>query len=76
MAPSQEPLPPFSGDETACPKCSHDQAYTEYKAKAEPPSGTPLPWGSEFPERLERRCARCDYQWDEALNPPTDEDGA
>ncbi|MFD5788635.1 hypothetical protein ACFWH1_18680 [Streptomyces sp. NPDC127037] len=22
-----------------------------------------------LPERLERQCERCDYQWDEALNP-------
>ncbi|WP_055693244.1 hypothetical protein [Streptomyces prasinopilosus] len=71
MTPSPEPLPPFSGNETACPKCSYDQAYTEHKVKAEPRTDSELPWNSDFPERLERRCARCDFIWDEALNPPT-----
>lgn len=62
-------LPPFSGDNTVCPKCSHNQAYTEHKPAGEPSSGRFSGIGE--PERLERRCARCDYTWDEALNPPT-----
>jgi hypothetical protein len=69
MAPSPKPLPPFSGDETTCPKCSHTQAHTEYKPQGEPRSGSGS-WGIGDPERLERRCARCDFIWDEDLNPP------
>lgn len=66
-----EPLPPFSGDEPTCPKCSHSEAYTEYKPEGAPGSGS-LNWGagSGRVERLERRCGRCDFTWDEAINPP------
>lgn len=59
-----KPLPPFSGDDATCAKCSNVGAYTEWR-------------GAEYPapayrqqERLRRRCARCEYEWDEALNPP------
>lgn len=75
MSPSQTPLPPFSGDTPTCPKCSHNAAYTEYKPEGELRSGT-VGWGNGQPERLERRCARCDFIWDEAINPPTPKDGA
>lgn len=61
-------LPPYSGDDTQCPKCSNIGAYTEHKKAGEPGSGSPI--GIGLPERLERRCSRCDYEWDEALNPP------
>lgn len=64
-----EPLPPYTGDEPTCPKCSHTEAYTEYKPANEPRSRS-AGWGAGMPERLERRCARCDFIWDEALNPP------
>lgn len=57
-------LPPYSGDDTQCTKCSNIGAYTEWKA-AEGLGRTVLK-----PDRLRRRCARCDYEWDEALNPP------
>lgn len=63
-----KPLPPFSGDSPTCPKCSHTEAYTEHKPAGEPRSGEFAGIGQ--PERLERRCARCDFVWDEALNPP------
>lgn len=64
-----KPLPPFSGDNTQCPKCSNHGAYTEWK-EAET-------LGSSYlqRERLRRRCTRCDYEWDEAINPPA-KDGA
>jgi hypothetical protein len=76
MAPSPSPqaLPPFTGDKPVCAKCSYGQAFTEYKTKHEPRSGDVI-GGHGLPERLERRCARCDFVWDEALNPPA-QDGA
>jgi hypothetical protein len=61
-------LPPFSGDDAVCAKCSNVGAFTEHKAEGEPRPGNFVGLGE--PERLERRCARCDYVWDEALNPP------
>jgi hypothetical protein len=64
-------LPPFSGDDPVCPKCSYAQAFTEYKPEGEPRSGRGSGMGE--PERLERRCARCDFLWDESLNPPADD---
>jgi hypothetical protein len=61
------PLPPFSEAPT-CPKCSYHQAHTEHKAENEPRSGRASGLGE--PQRLQRRCARCGFIWDEALNPP------
>lgn len=55
--------PPFSGDEPRCIKCGNEGAYTEWKA-AETLGGTVL-----REERLRRRCARCDFGWDEAIVP-------
>ncbi|MFD8509652.1 hypothetical protein ACFV27_00700 [Streptomyces antimycoticus] len=63
-------LPPFSGDETVCAKCRNLEATVTYRQ--------PLGRGlmdrfnghlrrTTLPERLERQCTRCDYQWDEAL---------
>ncbi|WP_202234458.1 hypothetical protein [Actinacidiphila reveromycinica] len=65
-------LPPFSGEETECVKCSHLDAFTRFRPAC--PRGL---WEyngrtdmrGPLPERLERQCQRCDYQWDEALNP-------
>lgn len=68
MAPSPEPLPPFSGDHPTCPKCSAGQAFTEYKTERDPRTGNAINGLGQ--ERLERRCARCDFIWDEAVNPP------
>jgi len=66
-----EALPPFSGDNPTCPKCSHTSAYTRYRAAGEYSSDEPSRFGpSGKGERLERSCARCDHVWDEALNPP------
>lgn len=64
-----EPLPPYSGENPTCAKCSHTEAMTEYKAQGEPRSGSGS-WHGMGRERLERRCLRCGYQWDEDLNPP------
>ena len=67
-------LPPFSGDTTTCPKCSHTQAVTRHRAAGEPGSRDPITFGrSPKGERLERECWRCDFVWDEALNPPIEE---
>lgn len=59
-----EQLPPYSGDEPRCSKCSNVGAYTEWQ-EASRLGKTIL-----APEHLRRRCARCDYEWNEALNPP------
>lgn len=65
-------LPPFSGDETECTMCSNPLAYTVYRQAIsrviEEYNGR-LERRGPLPARLERRCQRCDYQWDEALNP-------
>ncbi|MEU0671333.1 hypothetical protein ABZ330_00275 [Streptomyces sp. NPDC006172] len=63
-----ESLPPFSGDDAKCPKCSNEGAFTEHKKAGVPRSDGY--GGMRLPERLERRCGRCDFTWDEALNPP------
>ncbi|MEU2487103.1 hypothetical protein ABZ593_21150 [Streptomyces sp. NPDC012617] len=65
-------LPPFSGEQTECVKCSAIEAFTRFRPAC--PRGM---WDynrstamrGPLPERLERQCQRCDYQWDEALNP-------
>lgn len=67
-------LPPYSGEETACPKCSHGEAHTVYRS---PLSGRLLrDWNDgavqrgPLPERLERECRNCGFTWDESLCPP------
>jgi hypothetical protein len=67
-----EPLPPYSGDETDCPKCGYIQADTRYRA---PRPKSLWEWNDQtiprgpLPERLQRTCSRCDFTWDEALAP-------
>jgi hypothetical protein len=61
-------LPPFSGDDTTCCKCSNEGALTRYIAENQPSCG--LRVGLGRPQRLERRCTRCGFEWDEAINPP------
>lgn len=67
-------LPPYSGRETTCPKCSHPEADTQHRAPVR--RGT---WDRDdngvlrvgpLPERLERRCENCGFAWDEDLCPP------
>jgi thymidine kinase len=66
-----DPLPPFSGDEPTCTKCGHIGASTLYLAHGEciHDPGPEISIGYEANERLHRECRRCDYAWDEALNP-------
>ena len=64
-----KPLPPFSGNSPTCPKCSNSDAFMKYKPQGEPRSGMGN-WGINLPERLERRCARCEFIWEEQINPP------
>jgi hypothetical protein len=61
---AERPYPPYSGDDTTCPKCggSVGQSYQ--------PAGTR--WGGQGymrygqgPEWLLRECLMCDYQWPE-----------
>lgn len=63
------PLPPYSGDDATCIKCSNVGARTTYRRFGEPGYGQ-VGVAANFPERLERECNRCDYRWNEALNPP------
>lgn len=63
-------LPPYSGDDSLCPKCLSGEAITWYR-----PAMGFFPahqWNGGLrrgpqPERLERECARCAFKWDEAL---------
>jgi hypothetical protein len=57
-------LPPYSGEDALCPKCSNIGAYTEWL------EANRLGASELDPERLRRCCSRCDYTWNEALNPP------
>lgn len=57
--------PAFSGDASQCIKCAYGTAYTEWKP-AEKMGDTIL-----RAERLRRRCARCEFEWDEAIVPPS-----
>ena len=67
-------LPPYSGDNPTCLKCSHQGAITRHRAAGEHGSGDPATFGpSPKGERLERECQRCDYVWDETLNPPEEQ---
>ncbi|WP_328434530.1 hypothetical protein [Streptomyces sp. NBC_00425] len=63
-------LPPFSGVETVCSKCLSSDTYTWYrpaKASMPPDEFNGALRRVALPERLERQCTRCDFQWDEAL---------
>lgn len=57
-------LPPYSGDDALCPKCSNVGAQTEWR-EASRMGVTVL-----TPECLRRCCNCCDFEWDEAVNPP------
>lgn len=59
-----EPLPPYSGEDALCLKCSNTGAYTEWREAHR------LGAAELKPECLRRRCNRCDYEWNEALSPP------
>ncbi|MEU4256295.1 hypothetical protein AB0B42_00555 [Streptomyces fradiae] len=61
---NRQPLPPYSGDDAECPKCSNLGAYTAWQP-AEKLGGHQL-----TEEHLRRECKRCNYRWKEALNPP------
>ncbi|WNI20350.1 hypothetical protein [Actinacidiphila sp. ITFR-21] len=68
---SGELLPPYTGEMSPCAKCANPEAFTRYR----PALGHGLlevngvMTRGPLPERLERTCQRCDYQWDEALAP-------
>lgn len=67
-----QPLPPYSGEETLCAKCSYPEAYTIYRRASFHPVAEDYngpTYRGPLPERLERCCQRCDYKWDEALAP-------
>jgi DNA-directed RNA polymerase subunit M/transcription elongation factor TFIIS len=67
-------LPPFSGDTPTCAKCGHKEASTRFRSAR--PRAIWHDWNDAtimrgpLPERLERECDRCEFQWDEALNQP------
>ncbi|MFM9656825.1 hypothetical protein [Streptomyces scabiei] len=65
--------PPFSGEEPTCAKCGREgEAFTQYRAHGECIHGPGLEdfVGYEANERLHRECARCGYEWDEAIVAP------
>lgn len=71
-------LPPYSGDDTPCPKCRYLEASTTYR----PRLAAVLPQlfngqcrTGRFPERMERQCGRCAYRWEEALPVDDQADG-
>lgn len=70
-----EPLPPFSGDEPPCPKCSNEGAITYYRPAGTPPNYPDSQVPEHLPERLDRACSRCGFEWAEALNPPREQPG-
>lgn len=63
-------LPPYSGPNTLCPKCANPEAFTRYRPamrRCMDEYNGSTNYRGPLPERLERQCMRCDYQWDEAL---------
>jgi hypothetical protein len=70
-----EPLPPYSGTDALCAMCSHARASTRFQSERHRVmrefNGI-VGRHATLTARLERQCERCDYQWDEALNPPTE----
>ncbi|MEU0181473.1 hypothetical protein ABZ312_09815 [Streptomyces sp. NPDC006207] len=63
-------LPPYSGNDTVCPKCAYTEAITRYRRALASHMLIRRDSGIQqgpLPERLERECLRCDYAWDEAL---------
>lgn len=67
-------LPPYSGEDAVCAKCSYmDGIFTAFRPACarfglEERNGV-TGYRGPLPERLERSCGRCDYTWDEALDP-------
>ncbi|WP_030672305.1 hypothetical protein [Streptomyces sp. NRRL B-1347] len=63
-------LPPYSGEHVDCIKCSNSGAFTFYRASTraliDDWNGIQVRRGP-LPERLERHCMCCGFQWDEAL---------
>lgn len=64
VATSERPYPPYSGDDTTCPKCDgsvgqrYQPAGTVWRAQGVSMYG-------QGPEWLLRECNDCDYQWPE-----------
>ena len=64
--------PPYSGDEPTCVKCGREgDTFTQYREHGQCIHGPGLEdaVGYERNERLHRECARCGYEWDEAIVP-------
>jgi len=68
--PEEGMLPPFSGESALCAKCGNTGAETRHKEAGEAPEKGVHAMCDQWPERLERECSRCEYRWDEDLNPP------
>lgn len=66
--PAGEGLPPFSGDNAACPKCGYQGASTVHHPGRSLLCGAAGARG----EHLCRACLRCEYGWSEALAQPPD----
>lgn len=63
--------PPFSGDDTVCPKCLKVGASTQFREYGECVHGLlDEVVGFDQNQRLHRECLRCGYSWDEQLAIP------
>lgn len=64
-------LPPYTGEKGRCRKCGATFARTRYQpalsARQLLYADDGRPRRGPLPERLERECATCEYQWDEAV---------
>lgn len=58
------PYPPFSGDDTTCPKCG-DSMSSRYQTAGTVFVPPDMMRFAEGPEWLLRQCNGCDYQWPE-----------
>lgn len=61
------PYPPFSGDDTVCPKCGAGRVGRRYQPKGNRflAPGAITRFEQDAPEWMLRECRECDYQWPE-----------
>lgn len=56
---------PMFDPSTPCPKCGYGTVGVQYQPEAH--LACKWPCKDQKPERLERRCERCRFSWDEAV---------
>lgn len=62
---TDQPYPPFSGDDVTCPKCGGMVGKSYQPAGTFCPPGSSIPRLGNGPEWLRRRCEDCCYAWPE-----------